>query len=131
MIVYLVLAIVVGVVAVNLGVPTPLALILAVIGPGLASWGWLVVSGRDAPTSGLQPDSPRTGWFLAELRERYRVAGWAHQAERVDEIASAFARGDADEGNRRLGRLSNEVARHPRSTTLISIWQDAWRQSGR
>lgn len=131
MIVYLILAVIVGGVALSVGVPTPVAIVLALVGPGLASWAWLAFSGRDAPTSSLRPDSPRTGWFLKALAERYRAAGWGSQAEHVDAVAAAFAAGDGDEGNRRLGRLSSEVAHHPRSTLLISLWQDAWRESGR
>ena len=131
MIVYLVLAVAIGAIAVNVGVPSPLAVIAAIAGPGLLSWGWLKVGGKDAPTNSLRADSPRTGWFLRTLAERYRSLGALEFAGRTDEIAATYAAGDEARGNALLRGLTNTVAHHPAATELIDIWQTAWRDSGR
>jgi hypothetical protein len=117
--------------ALALGVPWLLALIAGLVIPGLASWGYLRISGQDAPTSSLDPTSPRTAIFLRALSNSYRADGWAQYADAVDAVADLFREGKVDEGNARFRQLSSAAAHDPRSTRLVAIWQQAWKDAGR
>ena len=127
---YVVLAIAVAWGANAVGISWPIAVVIGVALPGLGSWLWLRVSGRDAPTNNLKPGSPRTIWFLKTLEDRYRAAGRADLAQDVNSIAILFESGRGAEANARLGGLSNRVARDRQSTDLIAQWQQSWRDSG-
>lgn len=128
---FVVLAIVVAWAAIAFGISWPIAVIIGVVMPGLGSWLWLAMSGQNAPTGNLKPDSPRTLWFLQSLADRYRSVGRPDLARDVETIVGLFEAGQSSEANMQFSGLSNRVSRDRQSTDLITQWQQSWRDSGR
>jgi hypothetical protein len=128
MFVYLILAVACGAVAAQVGAPTPVAIGIGIVGPLVLSTLWLKAGGKDAPTSNLSP-GPRTMRFMELLAARYGAVGYEAGAMTATRIKEAFRDGEPDRANMLFVRFSNEVARHPASTRLIDVWQNAWRDS--
>lgn len=115
--------------AVIVGFPWPLAILIGILAPAFIGAIYLRVADRNAPLRRLKANDRRTRRFLRILSERFRAADLKDFADGFDSAMAAYNAGESDSAEGTLARVSSAVAHHPMANPLISAWQRAWKDA--